>query len=227
MAGASPKRRPLMSDAASANSSTCQSTAISSARGKLPGQNDTKGRIPRTARTTPRAPPARASTELSVRHWRTNRPRPAPRAARIAISRSRETARAKSRLAIFAHATNRTEPTAPSSNHSAGRTPLTNSWPRRCAINRRPSSNFGYSRARRPAIRSSSICADVTAMPGPRRARTWTNRAPRFCILGSLQLCPSGVYTSFAIARIAQRASAVRPCRRFERSALALEIQEI
>ena len=45
-AGASPKRRPLNSEAAMANSSTCQSSWTSSARGKLPGQNVTNGRIP-------------------------------------------------------------------------------------------------------------------------------------------------------------------------------------
>ena len=46
-------------------------------------------------------PPASASTQLSVRSWRTMRPRPAPIASLTAISRCRERPRASSRLATF------------------------------------------------------------------------------------------------------------------------------
>ncbi len=88
---------------ANAKSSTRQSSRTSSARGRPPGQIATNGRSP-AASNTPSAPPVSPNTALSVRHWRTNRPRPAPSATRMASSRSRETARASSKLATFTHA---------------------------------------------------------------------------------------------------------------------------
>jgi len=48
------------------------------------------------------------------------RPRPAPIAARIAISRWRSAARASSRLATFAQAMSSTSPTAPSRMRRVG-----------------------------------------------------------------------------------------------------------
>ena len=117
-AGASPKRRPLNRETASANSIACHSSCISSARGKLPGQNSTNGRTPMAASKTPSAPPKSPNTLLSVRHWRTRRPRLAPSATRMAISRSRETARASNRLATFTHAISNAKLTAPINSHS-------------------------------------------------------------------------------------------------------------
>ena len=61
-------------------------------------------------------PPTRLSNALSVKHCRTSRPRLAPRATRIANSRSREIARASIRLATLAHAIDNTSPTAPKSS---------------------------------------------------------------------------------------------------------------
>ena len=58
-------------------------------------------------------PPIMESSTLSVRSCRTMRPRAAPMAARIAISRERPIARANSRLATLAQAISRTQPTAP------------------------------------------------------------------------------------------------------------------
>ena len=51
------------------------------------------------------------------------RPRLAPIAARIAISRSRTVPRARSRLATFTQAIATTNPTAASSSHSVVRVP--------------------------------------------------------------------------------------------------------
>ncbi len=62
----------------------------------------------------PRAPAARARTRLSVRSWRTIRPRPAPIADRTVISRRRLLPRARVRLATLTQAMRRTKPTAPS-----------------------------------------------------------------------------------------------------------------
>ena len=56
---------------------------------------------------------ARAIRMLSVSNCRTMRPRPAPSAARTAISRCRAVARASSRFATFAHAISSTSVTAP------------------------------------------------------------------------------------------------------------------
>ncbi len=54
---------------------------------------------------------------LSVSNCRMIRPRPAPTAARMAISRLRPVARASRRLATLAHAMSSTKPTAPASTH--------------------------------------------------------------------------------------------------------------
>ena len=59
-------------------------------------------------------PPMADSSTLSVSSWRTMRPRPAPMAERMAISRERPVARASSRLATLAQAISSTQPTAPS-----------------------------------------------------------------------------------------------------------------
>jgi len=59
------------------------------------------------------------------------RPRRAPSAKRMAISRRRAVARTSSRLATLAHAMRRTSSTAPRSTTSVGRTRLvTTSWKR-------------------------------------------------------------------------------------------------
>ena len=63
-------------------------------------------RLPRTmkASTTPAEAPSAESTTLSVSSWRTSRPRPAPSARRIAISRWRAAVRTSSRPATLAQA---------------------------------------------------------------------------------------------------------------------------
>ena len=75
------------------------------------------------APSRPRAPASESST-LSVSSCRMMRPRPAPMAARIAISRRRPTARASSRFATFAQAISSTKLTAPTSTSSDERTLL-------------------------------------------------------------------------------------------------------
>jgi len=70
---------------------------------------------------TPSAPATAATTRLSVSSWRTSRARPEPTAARIAISRLRAPALARSRLATFAQPMSSMQPAAPSRIRSAGR----------------------------------------------------------------------------------------------------------
>ena len=66
----------------------------------------------RVSIASPAAPPANASTALSVRSCRMIRTRPAPIASRVATSFRRAAARARSKPATFAQAINNTMPTA-------------------------------------------------------------------------------------------------------------------
>ena len=75
-----------------------------------------------TATNVPAAPPEMPSTTLSVRFWRMRRDLPAPRTARIAISRRRAVPRARSKFATLAQASSSTAATAPSKTHEAVRT---------------------------------------------------------------------------------------------------------
>ena len=97
---------------------TDQRAVLADAR--QPGRVDRQQRRECRAQPTsrPSAPPASDSRTLSVSSWRTMRPRAAPSAARIAISRWRPVARTSSRLATFAQAISSTKPTAPSSTSS-------------------------------------------------------------------------------------------------------------
>ena len=63
-------------------------------------------------------PLTNASSTLSTRSCRMMRQRVAPIDTRTAISRERSAARARSRFATFAHAINRTNPTAPISDQN-------------------------------------------------------------------------------------------------------------
>jgi hypothetical protein len=67
------------------------------------------------AMMSPMTPAASDNTTRSVRSCRTSRARPAPSAARIAISLRRPALRARIRLAAFAHAISSTAATAESS----------------------------------------------------------------------------------------------------------------
>ena len=120
-AGNSPNRIPESTAAAALNSSTRRSTVASSIRGSPSGAIVWKPRSSPNARPHPLAPPATATSRLSVSARRTRRKREAPSAARTAISRSRPTARANSRLAILAQAISSTASTAPNSASEAAR----------------------------------------------------------------------------------------------------------
>ena len=114
-AGSSPKRMPDRTDRPSVKSSTLAVDARSRAVAGTLFEPST--RIPASAderqAQSPSAPPATASSTLSVSSWRTIRPRLAPSAARTAISFCRASARDSSRFATFAQAMSSTKPTAP------------------------------------------------------------------------------------------------------------------
>ena len=69
-------------------------------------------RNPAKATNHPNTPLMIDRMTLSIRSWRTIRPRPAPTAIRMEISRDRAAARDKSMLATSAQAISSTKPTA-------------------------------------------------------------------------------------------------------------------
>ena len=117
-AGTSPKSTVDTSESPSANRRTVVSIRTSSMRGRLAGDNATSACTSVDASRRPASPATPASTQLSVNSCRTTRPRPAPSAARSAISRVLPAARASRRFAILAHPMSQTTPTALISTHS-------------------------------------------------------------------------------------------------------------
>jgi len=113
-----PKTAPVNNDSKSVKPNTRASTPISLARGMVLGINFSSIAVPQTATSNPAPPPTTLSSVLSVSNWRSNRPRPAPNAPRMAISFWRLAARARSKLATLAQAINNTNATAPSSTYS-------------------------------------------------------------------------------------------------------------
>ena len=93
---------------------------VSSSRGMLGGFSARTRWMLQEARISPPMAPARPSRKLSVSNWRKICPRPAPRAARIPISRCRASARTRRRLATLAQAISRTKLTAPRSTEESG-----------------------------------------------------------------------------------------------------------
>ena len=121
-AGAKPKKTPVRMDTSAVNASTLVSSSISFARGRASPLMPRINPSPQFAKRNPRTPPASESKRLSVSSWRMIRQRPAPSAARTAISLCRVEARAKSRFATLPHAINSTIPTAPRIVQSVART---------------------------------------------------------------------------------------------------------
>ena len=82
--GTRPNTSPVTTETSTVNSKTRPSMRISPARVvNLQRSTQAAAILPRPA-TSPSTPPASESRVLSVSSWRINRPRPAPRAARIA-----------------------------------------------------------------------------------------------------------------------------------------------
>ena len=120
-AGSRPNRRAVSIVAPSAKATIGQSSAGAALSGVSAGAIVTNARNNQYASTSPRRPPADASSVLSAsRAWRI-RPRDAPSAARTASSRRRSAPRASSRLATLAHAIRSTSPTAAARINNAPR----------------------------------------------------------------------------------------------------------
>ena len=117
--GAMPKSTPVPMEISVVKASTQPSRCAPARRGKLAAAMVVRTRTPHRAITSPATPPASAKATLLVRSWRTSRRRSAPKAVRIAISRSRAEERASRRLATLAQAIKSTRPTAPIRIHRA------------------------------------------------------------------------------------------------------------
>src|SRR2546426_196977 len=107
------------------------------------------------------------------------RPRVAPRARRMALSRVRAATRASSRFDRFAHAMSSTSPTAPSSRNIACLTSATRASRAVTSRVRQPRFDSGYASARRALIVSSSACAVARLTPGFNRPAVTMNRPSR------------------------------------------------
>ena len=112
------------------------------------------------------------------------RARPAPSAARTAISCSRSVARASSRFATLAHAISSTNPTAPKITSSACRTPPTTCSCSGTMFTPQSACRSGCSSRSRAASASILACAASSVTPGASRATTWRNRP------GDCRACP-------------------------------------
>ena len=136
-AGMNPNNRPMR--AASSTEKTSDATSILTVErsGMLNARRPSRRRVPPIAKITPSRPPQSDKTTFSVNSWRIKRRRPAPTAARMAISFCRVTLRANCRLATFAHTINIIMATAPDRMRKAlCRLPVT-CWSSDVSIGRR------------------------------------------------------------------------------------------
>ena len=111
MAGTSPNSRPVATATAVVNASTGASIVNCIQNGMPPRMFALIHWRNAYANAMPSAAPMSATMTLSVSSWRTMRQRSAPSATRTAISFERAVARARSRLATFAHAMSSTNAT--------------------------------------------------------------------------------------------------------------------
>ena len=103
-AGATPQTPVATVITPAAKAMTLASMRIGVAGSVLSGFHAAKRRVATIARAMPQAPPIAENNRLSVRNWRTRRPRPDPMAARIAASRARVNPRPTSSVPTFMHA---------------------------------------------------------------------------------------------------------------------------
>ena len=165
-AGNTPNSSPVPTASAIANRITVRSTAIASRRGMPSGFIPIRTSTPQTASSRPRPAPSRLSSRLSVSSCRTSLERPAPSAVRMAISDPRAAARARSRLATFAHAISSTKPTAPSRSSIALRMSPTVASRSGTAVNPRFALSSRYAAASCAPIASISALTLAAATPG-------------------------------------------------------------
>ena len=110
--GTSPSSTPVNSEIPTANAMTRKSTGSSSRTGTpIGGWKRCSSWVIHAVIRSPSPPPMKVTSALSVTNWRISRPRVAPSASRMAISRRRAAARASRSPARLAQATRSTSPT--------------------------------------------------------------------------------------------------------------------
>ncbi len=127
-AGTKPKMRHVPSAISIVKPSTLKSKLTCAKRGTPSGTNCNSTFVPNAARVIPATVPNNESNNPSRKNCRTKRARPAPNAARIAISLLRPACWANNKLATLAHAIRSTKATAPSRVYKAGLTSPTTSF---------------------------------------------------------------------------------------------------
>ncbi len=170
-AGSSPNRIADPIETTAVNVTTRRSGPTCAARGRL-GRSVRMLSVMIAPPTRPRTPPASARITLSDRSCVTSRAREAPSAARMAISRSRDAARARSRLAMFAHAIRSTHTTAPNSSSRFLRTDWTTTSCSRSNRSDQLALLSGYAVAHSAAFWRSSVDAASSVTPSFRRPNT-------------------------------------------------------
>ncbi len=193
-AGTAPNASPVRSEAPSVNRSAAGFTPACPAASRFCGPSATSASTPQCASSSPVAPPAAASSRLSVSSWRMSRRRPAPSAARSAISLRRPAARVIWRFATLTHAMRSTDPTAPSRTRSAGLISPANCSRSGTTLTPHPLSTSGYCASSRAAMVSISLRARSTVTPGLRSAAADSER-PRLAARCS-SVSASGTHTS-------------------------------
>ncbi len=196
-AGANENRSAVTTARSAANASTNGSIVTSVARGSTKPGTLRRRRTPQAARISPAAPPVSPSASPSITNSRASRPRVAPSAERIDVSRSRRTPRASRRFATLEQAMRSSTLTAANSACSVGRMPpATESM---IGVRNTPIWWFeaGYCRSRAAAIPVISRCAWSRSTPSRRRASTWKpGWLARSSCIGARSLARIGNQTS-------------------------------
>ena len=147
------------------------SSPSDSSIGRFGGAAATRPRTNHRASSSPAAPPATASTRLSVINCRTNRTRLAPSAVRTAISRARSEPRASNRFARLTQAISRTNATPISRTNIPSRISGSTTYSRtgtRSVL--QPLRELGCSTATRSAMATTRARACSMGTPSPSRA---------------------------------------------------------
>ena len=155
-AGAMPETAAVTSVTSAVNARTSASTRTSWSRGADGGATAISPARPTTRGAGRAAPPAKASSALSVSSCRTIWPRPAPSAVRIVISRPRSAARAEQQ----AHDVRAGDAQHERDREASGR----GASGGRCRRDRRAAERSA-TRARSHSLSSCSSCAATAAMP--------------------------------------------------------------
>jgi hypothetical protein len=193
-AGAMPASPPVSKDTPRAKSRTRPSTTTGPIDANDTGTRPRTGPTAAADRVTPRAPPARERTAVSLRSCTARRPREAPRDTRTASSFWRDTPRAITRLPTFTHAMSSTNPAAPRRIQSGFAVDATTASCNGRTDTVQPSFDDGYASARRWPI--PSISARATASDVPSRSRPTTRRLLRPRASSASSVKAKGIHTA-------------------------------